>query len=454
MLRKIKAEGLAHLSYMVGSDGKAAIIDPRRDCGIYLDIAAGEGLKITHILETHRNEDYITGSRELGSATGAVVLHGDMDFGYGQLVREGDEVDLGQAVLKAIATPGHTPESMSYVLYDRSAGPQPVGVFTGDALFVGEVGRTDLFGEARIQDLAPLLYESLHGKLVPLGESTIIYPAHGSGSACGGSISDREESTIGLELLQNKALRIGSKEDFVAMKVAEVLEKPYYFTRMEEINLAGQPVLGRLPRPPALSAVEFRDAAASGATVLDVRAPSSFAGGHIPGSVSIPLEVLPNYAGWILGYDRPLLLVIDGPMELDEIVRILARIGFDGISGHLAGGVEGWAKSGLPLRSFPSVTPTDLQGMLSRGKDVLVLDVRTGKERRTGWVEGSLHIFAGYLKKRVADVPRDRRIAVMCSSGLRGSLGAGMLQDAGYDVMNVIGGMGGWKGAGLPIMKN
>jgi hydroxyacylglutathione hydrolase len=453
MLRKVKAEGLAHLSYMVGSDGRAAVVDPRRDCDVYLDIADEQGLRITHILETHRNEDYITGSRELASMTGAVILHGEMDFGYGEPVREGDEIDLGQAVIGAIATPGHTPESMSYILFDRSAGPQPIGVFTGDALFVGEVGRTDLFGEENIERLAPMLFDSLHNKLLPLGEGTIIYPAHGSGSACGGSISDREESTIGLEMVQNKALRIARKEEFVAMKMEEVLEKPYYFSRMEEINLAGQPVLGRVPRPAFLSPNELTRFHEAGATVLDVRAPSSFAGGHVPGSIGIPREVLPNYAGWILEYDRPLLLVTDGPEEVDAVVRALVRIGYDDIAGYLGGGVEVWARNGLPVRSFPSVTPAELHDLMSRGKDVHVLDVRTEKEWRTGRIERSQHIFAGYLKNRIGEVPGDRTVAVMCSSGLRGSLGAGILQDAGYDVVNVLGGIGGWNKAGLPLVR-
>jgi hydroxyacylglutathione hydrolase len=453
MLRKIKAEGLAHLSYMVGSDGKAAVIDPRRDCDIYLDAAEEQGLRITHILETHRNEDYVTGSRELAAVTGAAVLHGDMDFGYGRLVREGDEIVLGQAVLRALSTPGHTPESMSYVLYDRSAGPQPVGVFTGDALFVGDVGRTDLFGEDRIEKLAPLLFDSLHTKLLPLGGSTIIYPAHGSGSACGGSISDREESTIGLEMQQNKALRIDRKEDFVAMKMKEVLEKPYYFSRMEEVNLAGQPVLGRLPRPLPIAPGELARFLEVGAQLLDVRAPSSFAGGHVPGSINIPREVLPNYAGWVLEYGRPLVLVTDGIEEIEDVVRVLVRIEFDDIAGRLEGGVEAWAKNGLPLRAFPSITPSELHAMLSQGDDLHVLDVRTEKEWNGGRVKGSQHLFAGYIRGRIEEVPRGRKVAVMCSSGLRGSLAAGLLQDAGHNVLNVLGGTSGWSKAGLSLVK-
>lgn len=453
MLKKVKADGLAHLSYMVGSNGKAAVIDPRRDCDIYLNIAQEHGLRITHILETHRNEDYVTGSRELASLTGASILHGDMPFGYGMTVREGDEVDLGQAVLRALRTPGHTLESMSFVLYDRSSGPQPVGVFTGDALFVGDVGRTDLFGEDRIRELAMLMFDSLHNKLLTLGDSVIIYPAHGSGSACGVNISDREESTIGLERAQNKALRFESSEDFAAMKAREMMEKPFYFERMEEVNLTGQPILGRLPRPPVLSPHDLLRCSEAGATVLDVRAPTSFAGGHVPGAISMPREVLPSYVGWIVGYERPIVLVVDGPRDLDGVVRDLIRVGYDDVIGHMQGGMEGWAIGGLPMKRFPTVTPIELHQMISGGEDVHVLDVRTEREWAAGRVEGSQHIFVGYLRKRMGEVPRSPKVAVMCSSGLRGSLGAGLLQDAGLDVINVLGGIGGWSSAGLPLVE-
>ncbi len=450
---KVKAEGLAHLSYIVGSNGKAAVIDPRRDCDIYLDIAQEHGLRITHILETHRNEDYVAGSRELASLTGASILHGDMPFGYGQTIYDGHEVDLGQAVLRALSTPGHTLESMSFVLYDRTSGPQPVGVFTGDALFVGDVGRTDLFGEDRIRELARLMFDSLHNKLLPLGDSVMIYPAHGSGSACGGNISDREESTIGLEKAKNKALRLISKEDFVAMKAREIMEKPHYFNRMEEMNLTGPPILGRVPRPPVLPPREIIRRSDDGATILDVRAPSSFAGGHFPGAISMPREILPSYVGWVLDHDRPIVLVVDGPGDLDSIVRDLIRVGYDDVTGHAAGRVEEWVIDGLPMVRFPTVTPIELHGMMVRGEDVHVLDVRTEREWSSGRIQGSQHIFAGYLSRRMDEVPRGRKVAVMCSSGLRGSLGAGLLQDAGLDVINVLGGIGGWSAAGLPLAR-
>ncbi|MBI0583318.1 MAG: MBL fold metallo-hydrolase [Methanomassiliicoccus sp.] len=452
LLKKIKAEGLAHLSYLVGSDGKAAVIDPRRDCGIYLDIADEENLRITHILETHRNEDYVTGSRELASLTGAEVLHGPMDIGYGRTVNDGEAVDLGQATLRALWTPGHTPESTSYVLHDRSAGGQAVGVFTGDTLFVGEVGRTDLLGKERTAELASNLYDSLHRRLLPLGDEVIIYPAHGAGSHCGGSISDREESTIGLEVANNSALRFGTREEFVAMKLGEELERPYYFRRMEDINLVGAPLLGHLPRPAALSSGEFA-AAAKGAIMLDVRPPAAFSGGHVPQSISIPLEVLPNYVGWMLDYGRPVLLITDGQEASDAAVRTLVRTGYDDIAGRLGDGVEGWAKTGHNVGAFPSVAPRELHDRISGGEDLFVLDVRTSKEWKEGRVEGSTHIFVGHLAACMDRVPRGRTVAVLCSSGVRGSIGASILHNAGYDVLNVLGGTTGWKRSGLPLFR-
>jgi hydroxyacylglutathione hydrolase len=454
LLRKVKSEGLAHLSYLVGSDGKAAVIDPRRDCQIYLDIADEDGLRISHVLETHRNEDYVTGSCELASMTGAPIHHGDLDFGYGRLIREGDEIDLGQALLRAISTPGHTPESMSYALVDRTAGPEVIGVFTGDALFVGEVGRTDLLGHDRIDELAAMLFDSLHHKLLTLGTGTIIYPAHGAGSACGGSISNREESTIGLEISQNKALEITDKENFVAMKRQEKIERPFYFSTMEEINLRGPPVLGHLPRPPSLSPDEFGELASDRCVVLDVRVPTSFASAHIEGALSIPMEVMPNYAGWMIGYDRPLLLVMDENGDVQKVVSELVRIGYTDIAGYLRDGMEGWTKAGQPAASFPAITAQELNARREAGEDIFILDVRMNKEWSGERVQGATHIFIGYLEKQLEEVPRDRPVAVMCSSGLRGSLGASVLQRNGYCCpINVLGGMGGWKKAGLPVSK-
>jgi hydroxyacylglutathione hydrolase len=343
---------------------------------------------------------------------------------------------------------------MSYAIIDSLAGPEVVGVFTGDALFVGEVGRTDLMGHDRIAELAAMLFDSLHQKLLPLGRRTIIFPAHGAGSACGGSISNREESTIGLEMSQNKMLGIKDKESFVAKKVQEKIEKPFYFSTMEEINLRGQPVLGHMPTPPSLSPNEFKEMASGQRVVLDVRVPTAFASAHVEGALSIPMEVMPNYAGWMLDYDRPLLLVMDENGDVRKVVSELVRIGYVNIAGYLRDGMEGWAKAGLPISSFPAITAQDLYARREAGEDIFFLDVRMDKEWAVERIDGAKHIFVGFLDKRLNEVPRDRPIAVMCSSGLRGSLGASVLQRNGYiDPINVLGGMGGWKKAGLPVVK-
>lgn len=449
LLWKVKAEGLAHLSYLIGSEGRAAVIDPRRDCQVYLDLAREHELAILFILETHRNEDYVTGSRELQALTGAKVLHGDLDFGYGERVRDGEEISLGKLTLRAMETPGHTPESMCYAVVDHDAGPEVVAVFTGDTLFVGDVGRTDLFGLQRIDELSALQYESLFGGVLPLGDRTIIFPAHGAGSPCGGDIGTREDSTIGLERAQNHALKVGGKEEFVALKRREAFEKPPYFERMEEINLKGQPVLGHLPRAPPVPPAE---AGEKGGVMLDIRSPPAFAGSHIPGSLSIPLEILSHYGGWVLPYGRSIMLVVEDAGSLDEAVRALVRIGHDDIVGHVRDGMDGWYKAGLPTARFDAITARELHERAGR-EDLTFLDIRMEKEWKEGHVENALHIFVGYLEARIEEVPPDRPVAVLCSSGQRGSLAASILEAHGRTPINLLGGMGGWRKAGLPVVR-
>ncbi len=256
-LEKIKSEGLAHLSYILGDGGKAAVIDPRRDCEIYRSIADREGCRITEIFETHRNEDYVIGSTELARRTGATIRHGAaLPFSYGEAVTEGDEFRLGDLTLKILQTPGHTDESISIVLYERGAGDTPVGVFSGDALFIGDTGRTDFFPDRR-EEVAGLLYDSIFNKLLPLGDQTILYPAHGSGSVCGSTLSAREFSTLGLERRRNPGLQVKNRDEFVARKAEEFHYLPPYFQRMEILNLEGTPPGSMIPRPAPASAAEF-----------------------------------------------------------------------------------------------------------------------------------------------------------------------------------------------------
>lgn len=451
---RIKSEGLAHNSYLVGSRGQAFVVDPRRDCQVYLDVAEREGLKTTLILETHRNEDYVIGSVELGSLTGAPIYHGPgLPWKYGNTLKDGQRFQVGDLAITAVHTPGHTFESMTYGVADTASGPATVLAFTGDALFVDEVGRVDLMGEARTEELARALYGSIRDRILPLGEGAILCPAHGKGSVCGGNISDREQSSIGIERAQNPALQL-SLEKFVARKKSEILKSPPYFKKMEVYNLEGPPKLGGWPRPPDLSLKEFQDRMSAGAVILDTRFPADFCGAHIPGSYSILLSILPDFAGWVLPYDKPLLLVVEEPEKVEMAVRYLVRMGYDNIAGALHNGIEGWYDAGLPTQSARSLFVQQLKEKLDSREPLTVLDVRAPHEWQSGHIEGSINVYVGLLEGSLDRVPRDKPVAVVCTVGRRASLGTSILQRAGFmNVHNVLGSMMAWKSAGFPVVK-
>ncbi|NLI73662.1 MAG: MBL fold metallo-hydrolase [Euryarchaeota archaeon] len=450
LLKKIKSEGLAHLSYIIGSKGSAVVIDPRRDCEIYLNIAKENKLTITHILETHRNEDYVTGSMELHSLTNARILHGTFDFRYGEIIVDGQEIDIGSITIRAISTPGHTLESMCYAVIDREMGSEVVAVFTGDTLFVGGVGRTDLYGNNKLDEMSAMQYDSLFNNLMPLGDGVIILPAHGAGSACGSNIADREDSTIGIERRQNLFLQVSGKDEFITLKRDEVLEKPHYFEKMEDINLNGQPILGHLPITPPIPVHDVQSHRHH-LTIVDIRSPSSYAAAHVTGSLSIPLEILSHYGGWIIPYDCPILLVVDSPDQLDSAVRALIRTGYDDIYGYMDGGIEEWFKATLPSSSFPIISASSLD---IENKDLFFLDIRMDKEWKSFRTEMAHHIFVGHIVNRINEIPVDLNIVILCSTGTRGSLAASILEKYGRKPINLLGGMTAWSNAGFPTISN
>ena len=454
ILERIKSEGIAHNSYLLGSGSEAAVIDPRRDGQVYLDLAQQHGLKIKSIFETHRNEDYVIGSVELNSFTGATIYHGlGLDWKYGQTLKDGQEFRIGALQLTAIHTPGHTDESMSYVVVDMASGKANVMVFTGDALFVGDVGRTDLYGEAAVPRLAASLYDSIFKRLLPLGDGVILFPAHGGGSVCGLHIASRDESTLGIERLQNPVLQL-SRDDFIKYKVAEKPERPYYFSQMEKYNLEGPPRMGCRPLPAPLTPKEFRAEMEKGAVVVDASEPAAFGGAHIKGAYSIWPEGLPVFAGWVLSYEKPILLVLEDHSHLDRAVRYLIRAGFDRIAGYLKDGIAGWYNAGFPIEGLPLLSVHRLKEKLDRGDRLLVLDVRGQEEWDSGHIEGALHIYVGHLEKRLAEVPRDKPVAVICSVGHRAGIGASILARAGYkEVYNVLGSVRAWGAAGFPLVS-
>jgi hydroxyacylglutathione hydrolase len=452
IFKRIKSEGLAHNSYFIGSGNQAAVIDPRRDIGIYLDTALEQGLKIAFIFETHRNEDYIIGSLPLSTASGAPVYHGPgLDWKYGTTLQDGQEFLLDKLKIRAIHTPGHTGESMSYSLTDTSSGKAPVMVFTGDALFVGDTGRVDFSGSAAVPRTAADLYHSIFEKILPLGDGVILCPAHGAGSVCGLSIADRDESTLGLERLQNSILRENTEEGFVRRKAAERHETPPYFRRMEQYNLEGPPPLPGMP--PLLTAAEFKSEMEKGAIVVDTSLPPAFGGAHIRGSYSIWLEALPGYAGWLLPYDTPLLLVLEDREHLDRTVRYFHRLGYDRISGFLKDGIVSWYNAGFPLESLPLLSVHELKARIERGEDQVVLDVRKEREWEAGHIAGSKHIFIGELAKRLAEIPAGKPVVVLCSIGVRAGMAASILLRAGFpEVYNVPGSITAWRQAGYPLV--
>jgi hydroxyacylglutathione hydrolase len=455
----IKSEGLAHISYLIGSGNEALVIDPRRDYEIYIDLAAQKGMKIKYIFETHRNEDYVIGSIDLADLTGAKIYHGPgLEFKYGEVLKDEQEFTFGNLKLKAIHTPGHTPESMSYVLIDLDSGAEPIMVFSGDALFIGDVGRTDFYGPKEAHRLSESLYNSIFNKLLPLGDGVILCPAHGAGSVCGSGISDREQSTLSLERRQNPILQ-KTKEDFIKYKVAEQHYTPPYFKKMEDYNLRGPPKLEKLPNPPPLSPKEFQEHIDKDAQVVDTREPTAFGGAHIKGSYSIWLNGLPVYAGWVLPYDKPILLVLGNIKHLDTAVRYLIRLGYENIIGYLCGGIEGcgvesWYNAALPIEHLALLSVQELKSKLDHKEDILVLDVRRRDEWDQGYIEGALHIYVGQLLERLREIPKDKPVAVICNVGHRASLAASiLLRERNNEVYNVLGSMTAWQNAGYDIVK-
>ncbi|MEN6466055.1 MAG: MBL fold metallo-hydrolase [Syntrophaceae bacterium] len=451
IFQRIESEGLAHYSYMIGDRQEAIVIDPRRDCDPYIDIAEKEGFRITNILETHRNEDYLIGSIELASRTGAEIWHAEPELGYryGKTVEDGREWKAGRLKIKAIHTPGHTSGHMSYLLHDSKGNPWVL--FSGDTLFAGDVGRTDLAGKERIPEMTGLLYDSIFSKIIPLGDHVVVCPAHGSGSVCAASIADRVWTSIGMERLYNPKLRHTQREDFIKNNGQE-LEVPPYFRKMEELNLF-PPLLSNLPVPTPLSADKFMEQSSRG-TVLDSRLELDFGAAHVPGSLSIWMGGIPSFAGWFIDYDRPVFLV--GETEKTaEVVRMLARMGYDRIGGSLSGGMLAWHMAGEESASNGMEPVQSLCGRIDGGEDFFILDVRSEDElRKEGRIPTALNIHITQLPGNLDKIPRDRPVHIFCGSGLRSTIAASLLQRAGWkDITVILGGMAGWKSQKCPVEK-
>lgn len=467
LLERFEDRGLSQYSYAVGDEAaaKVAVVDPRRDVDVYVDWAAARGLAITDVLETHVHADFASGARELAERTGAALHLSAYDEGERYEVsyphapmREGDAVDLGAVRLVALHTPGHTPEHLSFLVYDAArAADVPVAALTGDFLFVGSLGRPDLLGEEAKHGLARTLFKSVREKLAGLPDALAIYPGHGAGSMCGAGMSSQPFSTLGAERLGNPYLDPQlSEEAFVERILGSSPPFPPYYLRMKELNSKGPPLLGGLPGLHALPASRFRELVEDGEhVVVDLRDQLAFGGGHVPGAFGIGVEggSLSTWAAWLVPYDRPLLLVSSAEDQLEPAVRALVRVGLDGVEGYLDGGMESWVERGFPLATLPQLSVAELAAQLAsaNGETPTVLDVRAANEWTQGHVAGAQHLMGGLVPQRLDQLPRGP-LAITCGGGYRSTAVASFLQRAGrHDVLNVTGGMGAWKRAGLPL---
>lgn len=443
LFEKIESDGLAHYSYIIGDKNEALVIDPRRDIDVYLDLASENGMSIKTVLETHRNEDYVIGSYEIKEKTDADIYHTEegLDYEYGKTVKEGDTFKVGRLKVEAVHTPGHTLGSMSYLLYDPDG--EPWMVFTGDALFAGDTGRVDFYGEDNLEEMAHKLYDSIFNKILPLGDGVIICPAHGSGSVCGSEIAERDITTVGIEKDRNPKLQVDSKEEFAEV-AADMLEYPPYFEKMEKMNLTLPDHVASEKSLDYLSPKEFKERAKD-AVVLDTRKELGFGAAHIPGALSIWLEGIPNFAGWFLPYDKPILLV-DESGDPSKALTYLKRIGYDNVEGCLAGGMLSWHMSGNESDSVKTVNVHDLCTELDSGKEPWILDVRSEEElEEEGEIEDAHHIHITQLKENIEKIPKDEDIHIFCGSGLRSMIAASLLKREGWKELTVVlGGLSGW----------
>ena len=464
-LRQIAVDGLGHLSTLVADEGsgQAAVIDPRRDVDVYLDEASSRDLRITDVFETHLHNDFVSGARELATLTGARhVIGAGAELRYGfDPVRDGDVRDVGALRFRVLETPGHTPEHVAYTVADRTRADDPLLMFTGGSLLVGAVGRTDLLGAADAVPYARRMFESLHERILPHDDHVAVYPTHGGGSLCSASISSTPWSTLGFERRHNELLSVEDIDEFARRLLRDQPAYPRYFDRMRGINQAGPAPLGQLADPRPLD-VEHVGALLTGDHVLvDLRSPAEHAAGHVPGSISIPLgSSFGTWLGWVVPPDRPLVFLLPSPRDWEGALRQALRIGYEQVAGYLQGGFDAWQGRGLPVEASGRVTVRELSDVLAvrsarNGDAPLVLDVRQRDEYAAGHVPGAVHLMAGDLPDRLAELPAERPIFAICASGYRSSIAASLLQQAGYrDVSWVSGGVGSWRAAGLPVERS
>jgi hydroxyacylglutathione hydrolase len=448
---------LAHASYLLGSNGVGVVIDPQRDIDVYLKAASEHGLAIQHIFETHLHADFVSGHRELAERTGATIYIGSEAHATMThvAVTDGDQVKFGGCFMRVLETPGHTPESICLLVHDPEHGNEPWAVFTGDTLFIGDVGRPDLSRTHTPQQLAALMFESLHRKLLALPDATLVYPAHGAGSLCGRNMRADRFSTIGTERLTNYALQIKTSEEFVEQMTANLPARPQYFSEDAEINRAGAGPLAGQAGLPALTPKQVQAILSPDLVLLDTRPVEQFANSHVAGSISISLAgQFASWAGIIVGLHTPLIIIAESFALAEEGRMRLARVGIEKVLGYLTGDVASWAAAGFAIVTLEQVTVKDLHLRCTTGVDMSVLDVRRAPEWQAGHIEGAEWYALDDFPRQLPTLSHAATIAVHCKGGYRSVIACSLLQRAGYkNVVNVLGGFDAWAAEALPVIQ-
>ncbi|MEQ1947607.1 MAG: MBL fold metallo-hydrolase [Bryobacteraceae bacterium] len=447
---------LSHASYLLASEGIACVVDPQRDVNLYIDEAKAQGFEIRYVIETHLHADFVSGHLELAERTGAQIYLGaasGADFPHVD-VHDGDEIRFGKAVLRFLETPGHTVESISITLTDLEKSDKPWAVLTGDTLFIGDVGRPDLSKDKTPQELAAMLYDSLHDKLLKLDDDVEVYPAHGAGSLCGKQMRAEKQSTIGKEREWNYALRAPSKEEFVKLLTAELPERPSYFASDAEINRHGAHALAELQPIVQLTPDEVEARATAGAVVLDTRPAIQFGAGHVPGALNIPLSG--QYAGTaasLIGLNQDIILVAEDEAALEESRIRLARVGMERTAACLGGGMTAWAAAQKTAAQIVQIPADELKRELEADSaGVQVVDVRRKGEWDSGHIASAMHKPLDKLETLLGDLDRKRPIVVHCKGGYRSAVACSLIQRAGFEnVTNLMGGLDAWQAFGLPV---
>jgi len=443
---------IAHSSYILAGSDVCAVIDPQRDIDVYISEARALGVEITHILQTHLHADFVSGHMDLAKETGAkiyVARSARCTFDHVAL-SEGDTIEIEDMVIKVLETPGHTPEHLCYVVTDTSRGKDPVCAFVGDTLFVGDVGRPDLFPDIA-RELAGKLYHSLHDKIMKLPDFCEVLPAHGAGSLCGRAMGAKWHSVIGYERKYNEALQIKDKAEFIRSLTEDMPPAPDHFSRCSDINRKGPSLLSDLPAMKELNPQTFKKMLENGnIAVVDTRSYLAFGSQHIPGSWSLDFNGnLPTFAGWVLPLEKDLLVVADSYEEALKTNIWFRRVGQDRIVGYLDGGMVAWAVAGFKTGHVTQISAEELHDMISGTSKFVLLDVRAPLEFEDNHIEGAINIPVADLRVRYAELHRDDLIILICSSGNRSSLGTSILSQHGFkNLYNVAGGMTGYSAAG------